>query len=145
MPNPKKRHKLDITTSRCSFCGKTESKTRSTLMIGNTGLKICDKCLELPGKQPPSASAHPCSICRRIHYHLRTSIYHPDIKVCEECIQKVRKQYTVWIEKIPKLRHCSFCMRPEKEVDRLFAGDRAYICNECIAQLNVRYFLESNE
>jgi hypothetical protein len=32
-------------------------------------------------------------------------------------------------------RRCSFCGKPEKEVGRLFAGERsptAFICNECV-------------
>ena len=30
-------------------------------------------------------------------------------------------------------RHCSFCSRPEDEVQRLISGpDGVYICNECV-------------
>jgi ATP-dependent Clp protease ATP-binding subunit ClpX len=29
--------------------------------------------------------------------------------------------------------HCSFCGRGEKEVAKLVAGAKAYICDECVA------------
>lgn len=30
------------------------------------------------------------------------------------------------------LAHCSFCLKPRAEVERLVAGPGAYICNECV-------------
>ncbi len=32
--------------------------------------------------------------------------------------------------------HCSFCGKPESQVERLIAGPGAYICNECVALCN---------
>ena len=30
--------------------------------------------------------------------------------------------------------HCSFCRKSEREVAKLVAGPRAYICDECVAK-----------
>ncbi|NLD34432.1 MAG: ATP-dependent Clp protease ATP-binding subunit ClpX, partial [Clostridiales bacterium] len=31
-----------------------------------------------------------------------------------------------------KIHNCSFCGKPQNEVERLIAGPGAYICNECV-------------
>ena len=36
----------------------------------------------------------------------------------------------------PQSARCSFCGKSEREVDALFAGAAAYICNQCLAQAN---------
>ena len=32
--------------------------------------------------------------------------------------------------------HCSFCGKPDSQVERLIAGPGVYICNECVALCN---------
>lgn len=34
------------------------------------------------------------------------------------------------------IRHCSFCLLPQQEVDTLIAGPSSYICGECVATCN---------
>jgi hypothetical protein len=36
-------------------------------------------------------------------------------------------------ETLTELARCSFCGKPDTEVDKLVAGPGAYICNECVA------------
>lgn len=32
--------------------------------------------------------------------------------------------------------HCSFCGKPEDEIDKIIAGPGIHICNECVALCN---------
>jgi ATP-dependent Clp protease ATP-binding subunit ClpX len=34
--------------------------------------------------------------------------------------------------KLPKTLHCSFCGKSQHQVEKLIAGPRAFICNECV-------------
>ena len=38
--------------------------------------------------------------------------------------------------KLPKALHCSFCGKPQYEVEKLDAGPFVFICNECVAMCN---------
>ena len=39
-------------------------------------------------------------------------------------------------EKMFEQVHCSFCGKPDSQVERLIAGPGVYICNECVALCN---------
>jgi ATP-dependent Clp protease ATP-binding subunit ClpX len=34
--------------------------------------------------------------------------------------------------KLPELFHCSFCAKPQTQVEKLIAGPWTFICNECV-------------
>jgi hypothetical protein len=38
--------------------------------------------------------------------------------------------------KLPGTLHCSFCGKPQNEVEKLVAGPFVFICNECVAMCN---------
>ncbi|MBX9693256.1 MAG: hypothetical protein K2Z81_12785, partial [Cyanobacteria bacterium] len=117
----------------CSFCGKAEDAALSMLVVGSTGMRICDSCIESPSKEPSSLRAISCSVCAMCHYQVREPIDNPLVKVCESCISRFRRQLSAMHEKAEKAPQCSFCHKPRYSVGTLIAGDRAYICNECVS------------
>ncbi len=120
----------------CSFCGQAESDAKSMLTVGSTGLQICSTCVESPSQEPSSLRALSCALCAKCHYQLRTTIENPRLKVCESCIRRFRKQLSAMQEMADQTAHCSFCLKTRNNVSKLIAGDRAYICIECISHFH---------
>jgi ATP-dependent Clp protease ATP-binding subunit ClpX len=43
-----------------------------------------------------------------------------------------RKSEKLFGLKLPKTLHCSFCGKSQHQVEKLIAGPRVFICNECV-------------
>ena len=47
---------------------------------------------------------------------------------------KARKKVEKFVgQKLPKTLHCSFCGKSQHKLEKLIAGPRSFICNECVA------------
>lgn len=53
-----------------------------------------------------------------------------------EAIEKAKKYDELTFIFKDKVLHCSFCNKPQHEVEKLIAGPNAYICNECVSLCN---------
>ena len=71
-----------------------------------------------------------CSFCGKLSNEV-SQMFSRDsenlVNICSDCLDKCKS-----ISEKGKSIRCSFCCRPQKEVDRLIAGNNAYICSECV-------------
>lgn len=116
----------------CSFCDNTGS-TESVLQVLN-GVHMCDLCVEK--EEPATASATPCSVCRKCQYHVRRPKHPSDLAVCEQCIAKLFKERVKRSEAV--VPHCSFCQKLSS-LDKLITstpggGAPVHICRDCVAR-----------
>ena len=60
----------------------------------------------------------------------------PKPKRTPEEIKARRKLERAIGRSLPKTMHCSFCGKPQTEVEKLIAGPTGFICNECVEMCN---------
>jgi hypothetical protein len=53
-------------------------------------------------------------------------------RTAEEARARRKMERTIG-RKLPAILHCSFCGKPQDEVEKLIAGPFVFICNECVA------------
>jgi len=57
----------------------------------------------------------------------------PPAKRSKEEAKARRKLERTVRRKLPAILHCSFCGKPQDQVEKLIAGPFVFICNECVA------------
>ena len=93
-------------TLRCSFCGNTQDEGRN--LVGGPSAHICDWCLEF---------------CRDIIEEVVDGDSAPDSDPSMDELEKSDIG-------------CSFCGKPEDEVQGLIVASTVGICHECVARLS---------
>jgi hypothetical protein len=125
----------------CSFCGKRRTETK--MLVGTFGRpwRICDECVQLcceiiaeeltMESLPPATCLDSSARDEHIAEMLRCLIEETDEFRKQGLLGDVRHALHSEASHIDEFR-CSFCDAHRRDVRKLIAGPRVFICGECV-------------
>jgi hypothetical protein len=129
----------------CSFCGKKHREVRTLLGTFDRPWKICDECVELctsilaeerdwasrrRAAPPPPLDAAADAADATVAETLRRLAEEPGRE--DSILDDLRRSFTPRPRVVEEFR-CSFCDADRRDVEKLIAGPRVFICDGCSA------------
>jgi len=94
---------------KCSYCGKPQTDVKK--LVCGPGVYICDKCVELCNKLLVVNISGETPLTNK-----NNIVKHENIDIGTQLAEL----------------NCSFCKKPNTNVEKLIAGTGVSICNECV-------------
>lgn len=131
----------------CSFCGKDRAEVHALVGTPGRSVRICDECVELcldivgeeVGIQSPrdvhqyvAPSFHDEQFQQRVADILQSLANEREARRSDALLNDLRQSFDPGPDMTVEMFRCSFCSAHRKDVMKLIAGPRVFICDNCI-------------